>query len=230
MPSSPPIRSAIMCAATRGRSPRGAGLGRTCRGTGGCTSAPRAAAGESGARRTPTPTVRLGDAQPIKLARREWVAVHTPGHTEDHLCLFDPEGGLMLSGDHVLPTITPHIGGMGMGHDPLGMFFRSLDKIGAFGNQVSTVLPAHGHPFDDLAGRAKEIREHHDGRLEKAREAAAAEDRPISVMEMSTHLFSPRAQGVMADSETFAHLEHLRLAGEMDRRSHDGVFEYSLTR
>ncbi|MCX6527851.1 MAG: MBL fold metallo-hydrolase, partial [Actinobacteria bacterium] len=32
-------------------------------------------------------------------ARREWVALHTPGHTEDHLCLFDPEGGVLLSGD-----------------------------------------------------------------------------------------------------------------------------------
>ena len=34
-----------------------------------------------------------------------------PGHTIDHLCLFDPEGGLMICGDHVLPTITPaHLG------------------------------------------------------------------------------------------------------------------------
>lgn len=180
-------------------------------------------------RRTPTPTVRLSDAEPIRLARREWVAVHTPGHTDDHLCLFDPEGGIMLSGDHVLPTITPHIGGMGTTHDPLGLFFRSLDKIAAFGAQVSTVLPAHGHPFTDLAGRAKEIREHHDGRLEKARQASSELGAPVTVMEMSTHLFSPRAQGVMADSETFAHLEHLRLTGEMDRHNHNGVFEYSLT-
>ncbi|HQV56620.1 MAG TPA: MBL fold metallo-hydrolase [Ilumatobacteraceae bacterium] len=179
-------------------------------------------------RRTPKPTVRLHDAQTISLARRDWVAVHTPGHTDDHLCLFDPEGGLMLSGDHVLPSITPHIGGMGTSHDPLGMFFRSLDKVATYGNQVSTVLPAHGHPFHDLAGRAMEIREHHDGRLEKARLASAEAGHPVTVMEMSTHLFSPRAQGMMADSETFAHLEHLRLNGQMERRKRDGVFEYVL--
>lgn len=179
-------------------------------------------------RRTPTPTVRLHDAEPIRLASREWVAVHTPGHTDDHLCLFDPEGGLMLSGDHVLPTITPHIGGVGTSHDPLGMFFRSLTKIAEFGTQVNTVLPAHGHPFSDLAGRAMAIREHHDGRLEKARQATADSDHPITVMEMSTHLFSPRAQGMMADSETFAHLEHLRRTGDLQRRNNDGVLEYTV--
>ncbi|MEI2706768.1 MAG: MBL fold metallo-hydrolase [Ilumatobacteraceae bacterium] len=177
-------------------------------------------------RRMPVPTVRLGDAQTISLAGRDWVAVHTPGHTDDHLCLFDPTHGLMLCGDHVLPTITPHIGGLGTSHDPLGMFFRSLDKVATYGPQVALALPAHGHPFTDLAGRAEQIKAHHAGRLQRLRDAAAAMDKPASVMHMSGVLFSPRAQGAMADSETFAHLEHLRLAGEMERRQRDGVFEY----
>ena len=44
------------------------------------------------------------------------------------------------------------------------------------------------------------------------------------------HLFSPRAQGRMADSETFAHAEHLRATGEMERlESDDGYFRYVLT-
>ena len=49
--------------------------------------------------------------------------LHTPGHTPDHLCLYDPEGGILLSGDHVLPTITPHISGVDAGPDPLTAFF-----------------------------------------------------------------------------------------------------------
>ena len=68
---------------------------------------------------TPRPTVTVSDSQVVKLGRREWIGVHTPGHTEDHLCLFDPENGVFFSGDHVLPTITPHIGGMGNHDDPL---------------------------------------------------------------------------------------------------------------
>ncbi len=68
---------------------------------------------------TPRPTVPLVDGQTIKLARREWVAMHTPGHTYDHLCLYDPEFGVVLTGDHVLPSITPHISGLTPNMDPL---------------------------------------------------------------------------------------------------------------
>lgn len=179
-------------------------------------------------RRMPVPTIRLEDAQTIRLARREWVAVHTPGHTDDHLCLFDPEHGCMVCGDHVLPTITPHIGGLGLSHDPLGRFFDSLDKIAAFGPHVKVAMPAHGNPFADLAGRADDIKVHHAGRLRKLISTSGELGRPATVMEMSQHLFSPRAQGAMADSETFAHLEHLRLSGDMVRRDVDGVFHYVL--
>jgi glyoxylase-like metal-dependent hydrolase (beta-lactamase superfamily II) len=172
--------------------------------------------------------VKLRDAETFRFARRNWVAVHTPGHTADHLCLFDPEHGLMLCGDHVLPTITPHISGLMRARDPLKLFFGSLDKVASFGPQVTKALPAHGDVFTDLAARALDIKEHHLGRLQKLRDAATAESRPMTVMDMSKHLFSPRAQGGMADSETFAHLEHLRLAGEMSRLDRDGRYEYVL--
>jgi len=178
--------------------------------------------------RLPRPTIRLADAEHFRFARRDWVAVHTPGHTADHLCLFDPEHGLMLCGDHVLPSITPHISGMMPAKDPLNLFFESLDKVAAFGPQVKIALPAHGDIFTDLAGRANDIKEHHVGRLQKLRDACIEVNRPTTVMEMSTYLFSPRSQGGMADSETYAHLEHLRLAGEMDRVDVDGRYQYTL--
>jgi glyoxylase-like metal-dependent hydrolase (beta-lactamase superfamily II) len=176
--------------------------------------------------KTPVPSVRLADTQVITLAGREWVGLHTPGHTEDHLCLFDPTEGVMLSGDHVLPTITPHIGGFHPDGDPLLDFFESLDKVAAYGPDVKIVLPAHGHPFEDLAARAKAIQEHHVGRLDLLRQTTEDLGRPANVQELSTHLFSARAQGPMADSETFAHLEHLRRAGELQRRELAHGYEY----
>lgn len=178
--------------------------------------------------RLPRPTVRVADAGRISFARREWVAIHTPGHTADHLCLFDQEHGLMLCGDHVLPTITPHISGLIRAQDPLKLFFESLDKVARFGPQVKMALPAHGNVFHDLAARANDIKLHHEGRLAKLRSAAVELDRPASVMEMSTYLFAPRSLGGMADSETFAHLEHLRLTGEMTRIDNEGRYEYVL--
>jgi glyoxylase-like metal-dependent hydrolase (beta-lactamase superfamily II) len=175
----------------------------------------------------PRPTRRVEDAEVVTLARREWVSMHTPGHTADHLCLFDPAEGVLLSGDHVLPTITPHISGIGTSEDPLAEFFASLDRMTEL-EGVTIVLPAHGHPFTDVAGRAKAIRRHHEERLDKLRDASREIGGFATVGELSQHLFSPRSWGPMADSETYAHLEHLRLLGGAECRSEDGKLLYEV--
>src|ERR671919_278705 len=36
-------------------------------------------------------------------------ALHTPGHTPGHLCFVEERTGVVLTGDHVLPTISPNI-------------------------------------------------------------------------------------------------------------------------
>jgi glyoxylase-like metal-dependent hydrolase (beta-lactamase superfamily II) len=158
---------------------------------------------------TPKPTNRVEDADVLELGGRSWVSVHTPGHTQDHLCLWDPANGVMISGDHVLPTITPHISGMGITADPLADFFASLDRMQTF-EGVTTVLPAHGLEFQDLTGRAESIKVHHHERLATLREAGSRLGR-ASVEAYMRELFQPRAWGSMAESETYAHLEHLRL-------------------
>src|SRR5262249_20417617 len=121
----------------------------------------------------PRPSVHIDDADRLTLGRREWVGVYTPGHTNDHLCLLDPENGVLLSGDHVLPTITPHISGLIEG-DPLQAYLDSLDKVAAF-DDLSIVLPAHGHPFTDVTGRVASIKQHHAERLDLL--CAAADER-----------------------------------------------------
>jgi glyoxylase-like metal-dependent hydrolase (beta-lactamase superfamily II) len=160
----------------------------------------------------------------LTLAGREWVSLHTPGHTLDHLCLFDATEGILLSGDHVLPTITPHISGVGTGADPLTAFFASLDRVATL-DGVTQVLPAHGHPFNDLAGRVKDIKVHHEHRLDRLREVSAALG-AASVVEYSHHLFRPARWGAMAESETYAHLEHLRLSGAAERHAENGQLLY----
>jgi glyoxylase-like metal-dependent hydrolase (beta-lactamase superfamily II) len=172
----------------------------------------------------PEPTRRVADGEVIRLAGREWFARHTPGHTVDHLCLHDPEEGVLLTGDHVLPTITPHISGITSGDDPLSDYLASLDAVAAL-DDVSRVLPAHGHPFDDLGGRVKEIKEHHDERMRQL-EAAGRELGWASVPALSQRIFKKRSWGSMAESETYAHLEHLRLAGRAERRGEAGSLEY----
>lgn len=170
------------------------------------------------------PTKPLVEGQTIRLARREWVAMHTPGHTYDHLCLFDPEHGVMFTGDHVLPTITPHISGMAPQADPLALFFESLGRM-ADQEGVSVALPAHGKPFTDLRGRSQHIIEHHGDRLQIIRDAA--ERVPDgTVNDYMRVLFRERSWGEMAESETYAHLEHLRELGEFARWTDNGLAHY----
>ncbi len=177
---------------------------------------------------TPEPTRRVAHETVLELGGREWRAVHTPGHTPDHLCLRDADGEVLISGDHVLPTITPHISGLTDDRDPLKEYFTSLDLV-ADRHDADLVLPAHGHPFSGLSERVAKIKEHHHERLQILREAST-ELGPATVGELMKRLFKERSWGPMAESETFAHLEHLRLAGEMTAsRRPDGQLDYRLT-
>ena len=167
---------------------------------------------------TITHPVEHGDV--LQLAGREWFVVHTPGHTSDHFCLHDPDEQLMLAGDHVLPTITPHISGIASSPDPLASFFYSLDRVAEI-QGVDQVLPAHGHPFTDLPARTEAIKRHHVERLDKVK-GISRELGPATVQAFSQRLFKPRSWGAMAESETYAHLEHLRIAGDAERREDPG--------
>jgi glyoxylase-like metal-dependent hydrolase (beta-lactamase superfamily II) len=171
----------------------------------------------------PRPTHRLTDCDHITLGGRDWVGLFTPGHTDDHLCLYDEEEGVLLAGDQVLPTITPHISGLIPG-DPLLMYIESLDRLSDLPH-VSTVLPAHGQPFNDLPGRTEEIKRHHDERLERLLQICDASGR-ANVVELSHELFAPRSWGSMAEAETFAHLEHLRASGAVQRYEEAGILLY----
>jgi glyoxylase-like metal-dependent hydrolase (beta-lactamase superfamily II) len=171
----------------------------------------------------PNPTQRVHHGDRITLAKRDWFAIHTPGHTVDHLCLFDPETGTLLSGDHVLPTITPHVSGVRKA-DSLKSYLATLDLVAQL-EGVKKGLPAHGHPFDDVPGRVKAIKEHHQERMELLASASVALG-PATVESLSHEVFPERHWGVMAESETFAHLEHMVHGGRAERWEEQGKLVY----
>jgi len=172
-------------------------------------------------RSSPAPfiDVHAEDGETIIVGELRLGLIHTPGHTSDHFCLHDPTENVFLAGDHVLPTITPHISGIASSPDPLASFFYSLDRVAEI-QGVSQVLPAHGHPFDDLPARTEAIKRHHMERLDKVR-AISRDLGPSTVQAFSRQLFKPRSWGAMAESETYAHLEHLRIAGNAERHEGD---------
>ena len=142
--------------------------------------------------KAPRPSCRVADRQHVTLGGRDWFGLFTPGHTDDHLCLYDEEGGVLLSGDQVLPTITPHISGL-IPDDPLTQYIESLDRLAEL-PLVEIVLPAHGQPFHNLPRRTAEIKAHHVERLEKLRQLCDVPEW-TSVVDL-THQLSLRARGV----------------------------------
>jgi len=165
------------------------------------------------------------DGDVLKIGGREWFVRFTPGHTSDHFCLHSPELEILLSGDHVLPSITPHIAGTGAHADPLKLYMGALDQVAAL-DHVNRVLPAHGNPFVNLAERTEAIKRHHIERLDLTKQIGT-ELGAATVEDFSQRLFPERSWGMMAESETYAHLEHLRHAREAESHTgDDGKLRY----
>jgi glyoxylase-like metal-dependent hydrolase (beta-lactamase superfamily II) len=142
-------------------------------------------------------------------------AVWTPGHTPGHLCFYDERQDVLLTGDHVLPRITPHIGlPPGAEGDPLGDYLASLRALARY--QPAEVLPAHEYRFADLGARIEALLVHHRARLAEI-EHAVASDPGLSTWAVSQALTWSRGweqtrggARQSAVSETWAHLLHLQ--------------------
>jgi glyoxylase-like metal-dependent hydrolase (beta-lactamase superfamily II) len=97
--------------------------------------------------------------------------VFTPGHAPGHVCLHSSSARVFVSGDHVLPKISPAIAWMEE-RDALADYKESLARAARLDTEL--VIPSHGDPFPDLAGRAAEIWRHHEERCEAIRAAVSA--------------------------------------------------------
>ena len=106
----------------------------------------------------------IQDGEKMDVGNWDLTAIWTPGHSPGHLCFWEAGNKLMLSGDHVLPRITPNIPFHPQAaDDPLGDFLASLRKIEGYGSDE--VLPAHEHRFVGLDGRLAELAAHHERRF-----------------------------------------------------------------
>lgn len=168
---------------------------------------------------------RIQDGEELVVGGVRWRVLVGGGHAPEHACLFSPERGLFLSGDQVLPAITPNVSiwPSEPDEDPLADFLRSLEKLRAAVPDDALVLPSHGRPFAGLRWRCDELALHHRARLEAALIACAE---PITAWDVMAVLFERTLdphQTTFAIGETLAHLNHLVALGRLrrDRRPHE---------
>ena len=169
------------------------------------------------------PDHTVQDGERIEIGAGRWLEViHTPGHDSAHICLRDSQTGILFSGDHVLPRISPVIMWDEDLGDPLGDYLASLHRL--LGMDIGVTYPAHGTLIDQGGERAKQILLHHDRRLLDMTEMVL--DRDSSAWEVMLRSFRPNLSPLearLAFLETVSHLEHLRLTGRVRVGVREGV-------
>jgi glyoxylase-like metal-dependent hydrolase (beta-lactamase superfamily II) len=172
------------------------------------------------------PDVVVADGDTIDLGGlRSLEVLHTPGHEPSHICLRDSMTGVVFSGDHVLPRISPVIMFDEDFEDVLGDYLRSLRRL--LTESIGLTYPAHGAIVERGAARVEQLLLHHERRLGTMEERV--ERLPQTAWTLMGSVFRPNLSPLekrLALRETVAHLEHLRLGEHLRIEERDGVAWY----
>lgn len=102
------------------------------------------------------PDIELSDGATVPFGKEEILAVHTPGHTADHLCF--RFGETLFTGDHIM-------GGSTVVMEDARAYLDSLYLVADLG--VGRIEPGHGDAMDDAGAT---IAGYIDHRLERERQ------------------------------------------------------------
>jgi len=159
-----------------------------------------------------------------------WV-LHLPGHAPGHLGFYDRAGGVLLSGDFLLPDITPN---PMLEPDPerpqrrnpsLAQYLAGLERIE--GLDIRKVWPGHGEPMDDYRSVVRTAREHHRARCEQLADILR-QNGGMTAFQLSRTLY-PDLQGFnifLGLSEVQAHLDLMAEEGRVRVEKENGVALY----
>jgi glyoxylase-like metal-dependent hydrolase (beta-lactamase superfamily II) len=173
------------------------------------------------------------DGEKINLGDLELEVIWTPGHSYEHICLYNQNQKILFSGDHVLPKITSHVALYSYrNHDPLDEYLTSLAKIEDL--EVGMILPGHEWIFHDLKPRIQQLYKHHRNRLDEMK--ATLDDGPQTVYEVGSKVHWDSRPWPkmsfwtkrMAATETYAHLVYLRNKNEIKHELIEGTWYFRL--
>jgi hydroxyacylglutathione hydrolase len=168
---------------------------------------------------TPDPTVTTYEAgERFDIGSVTLEAVGLPGHTAglSGFTFDGHDGEELFAGDALLPYYTPNVGGADVRVDaPLAKYLATLAGIVERG--YTRAWPGHRGAIVDPPGRAADIIDHHRERTARVLDALA--DGAATPWEVSATLFGDlrNIHVLHGPGEAFAHLDHLREAGVVER-------------
>jgi len=99
------------------------------------------------------PDVIIEDKSSIIINNESWEIFPSPGHSDDHISLYNREKGILFSGDNVLRSVNVWLGPP---KSDLDDYEKTISDFMALEN-LQIILPAHGKPSTDPYDRLDEI-------------------------------------------------------------------------
>ena len=162
---------------------------------------------------------RIRDGENIIIGSYDWQVICTSGHSREHATFYCRELKLLISGDQVLPKISPNISVFFDEPDanPMKEWLDSLLKIKREVPNDVLVLPAHGEPFVGLHERLDNLYQSHLNSIERLRGALEMPRRVVDLFEVlfSKEIGSDPMQKWLATGETRANLNYLLASREV---------------
>lgn len=176
--------------------------------------------------------VQEGDR--ISCGEYNFTCIETPGHTRGHICLYETDQKIFISGDHILGDITPNISSWDDLRNPLDDYLASLDKVYAI--DIDLVLPGHRSRITDCRKRIYELKEHHRNRLDEIVQILNTHG-PSTAYQIASQMtwdikadnweMFPLMQKWFATGEAIAHLKYLEVEGSIHRSYSGGTIQYT---
>jgi glyoxylase-like metal-dependent hydrolase (beta-lactamase superfamily II) len=176
---------------------------------------------------------RIQQGDVIRAGGRDWDVHMGAGHAPEHLTLWSRDCHLVISGDQILPSISPNIGVYATEPeaDPLADWLEACERLGGLAREEHLVLGGHKLPFTGLPFRMRQLIENHHGGL---RRLLAHLEAPRVAADCFAPLFKRRIdEGTygLALVETVAHLNHLHHLGQVTREmGADGAWLWQIAR
>lgn len=162
----------------------------------------------------------------VMLGDFEYSVIVTPGHTGGHTCFYNQDFGILISGDNILPEISPNIGlWPWTDPNPLNDYLESLELCRNL--HCKLVLPAHGEIFSHLTERISVLKEIHKEKLDLIKSYVTKE---TTVYKIVLQIYGKALDMInlgLAMGEVYAHLMFLCYRGELQLSQKDGQCFFS---
>lgn len=161
---------------------------------------------------------RLQEGDTLCIGEDDWQIIIGRGHSPEHVCLYSEALNILISGDHVLPKISPNIGVYSTepNANPLKQYLTTLPQFLDLPSNTF-VLPSHKQPFHGLHCRVNQLIDHHHQHLDSLRKFCQT-GRTIKdcLPVLFKRTLNPHNM-FFAIAESFAHLNYLYFSDECTR-------------